>query len=381
MKILTRYLFKEILHYCWLFLSMFVVIMLVNVIYDQREDFMDKNPGWVVIVKLLLYSLPALLALVLPMIGLLSAIFSYGLLAKNREVLAMVAAGVSFRRLALPALIFGLGLTVFTFWFNESVVPASQDKVRAIELVHLKGKNPVTLTSRKNLFTKGKEDTFYFVERYDSETARKEMAYPDIMISNADGSGLAERIQADRARLVTLPGEGGAKPRQVWELTDAEHWRFGPDGGVVAYERRSEPYHFELESNLDKFLTRMKKPEEMNFPELRAYIGLLAGGGQANAPLLRSLNTALQQKLAFPVGCLLMTLLGFAVVADVHARRFARGVSLGLLVAVGYYVINALGKSLGEGGGVGPIVAGWLPIAAFAVIVALLFARMDKIRG
>jgi lipopolysaccharide export LptBFGC system permease protein LptF len=96
--------------------------------------------------------------------------------------------------------------------------------------------------------------------------------------------------------------------------------------------------------------------------------------------------TALQRKLSFPLSCLLMTLLGFVVVADVHARRFARGVTLGLVIAIGFYVLDAFFSSLGKKGALAagelaPMLVGWAPLAVFAVIVGFLFTRMRRIRG
>jgi lipopolysaccharide export LptBFGC system permease protein LptF len=68
-------------------------------------------------------------------------------------------------------------------------------------------------------------------------------------------------------------------------------------------------------------------------------------------------------------------------VADVHARRFAQGVFGGLLIAVGFYILNAFLKGWGQDGKVTPLLAGWLPLAAFIIVVYFLVLRMERIRG
>ena len=210
MKILTRYLFKDIFHYFWLFIAIFVVVLLVNQIYDQREDFMQNNPAMVDVVLLLLYGIPAMLAETLPMICLLSTIFAYGLLAKNREILAMVSSGLSFRSLALPAFVFGAGLTLFMFWFTESVVPTTQSRAKYIEEVKIKGKSESIFTKRKDLFVKGAGNRFYFMENYFSD--RTEMVFPTILETSNDGGAVLKRIEADRGKLAA--GEKGRQQRR-----------------------------------------------------------------------------------------------------------------------------------------------------------------------
>jgi lipopolysaccharide export system permease protein len=116
----------------------------------------------------------------------------------------------------------------------------------------------------------------------------------------------------------------------------------------------------------------------MNFFELRQYIKLIQQRGED----VQNFRTAQQRKLSFPLSCLLMTLLGFSVVADVHARRFARGVTLGLVIAIGFYVLDAFFTGLGKkGGDLDPIIIGWVPLTIFAGIVMMLILRMRKIRG
>ena len=105
---------------------------------------------------------------------------------------------------------------VFTFWFTESVVPASQSTARTIEQGAIKGKKESVLTKRNNLFVKGTGNRFYYTQSYFSD--RQEMVFPTILIGSNDGSGVAERIEADRAKLVQ-----GARGLS-WEFIGAEHW-------------------------------------------------------------------------------------------------------------------------------------------------------------
>lgn len=373
MKIITRYLIREILHTFRLFMSIFLVILFVQIVYENLGDILQKSPPLLSVIQFLVYSLPEKLTQTFPMVCLMSAIFSYGLLAKNKEILAMVASGVSFYRLCVPAIFFGIIMTGFMFWFNESVVPASIAQSNYIKknVIKERGRKESVLTKNKDQLVKGKDNRFYYVENYDA--ARKELSFPAILDLNTSGSGVAQRIEADRALL--KPDAAGV----YWgELVNGERWTFNADGGTIAhYEKLPPGFRLELEKSLDVFLSKDKKPEEMNFTELHQYVGLMKQRNE-NVDIPR---LTLQRKLSAPLGCLLLALIGFAVVADVHARHFARGVTLGLLIAVGFYVLDAFCNGMVKRGRMDPLLAGWVPITLVAIITLILLNRLKRIRG
>lgn len=375
MKILTRYLFKEIFNYFALFLIMFTVIILVNNIYTTLDDFLRYNARAVTIVMCLIYSIPELLSQTLPMVCLLATIFSYGLLAKNKEILAMVASGISFYRLAVPALAFGIGMALFSFWFTEMVVVPSTNQAAYIKKILLKGKKESIFTKNQNLLVKGMENRFYLIEVYDSP--RKEMTYPTIVQVSRDGSNIIERIDADRGVLQGEPAAKGKTGAMAAVLYNAERWRFNRDGTLAGYEKFKEPLRLKVEENIDLFLSRTKKPQEMNYRELRQYVK----DKQAMGDDVREMRVPLQFKLSFPLSCLLMGLLGFSVVADVHARRFAKGVSVGLLVAISFYLLNSFFNKIADKGSLPPEVAGWASLVIIGGFVMVLVNRLKKIRG
>ena len=373
MRLLTRYLFREILHYFLLFLAFTAVILMIKEIYDTREKFVENSPPILAILKFLIYSVPPILSLIMPMIGLLASVFAFGLLAKNREILAMVAAGVSFRQLSRPAFIFGLGLTAFMFWFNETVVPTSLSRTLKIEQVEIKGKRESIYTRRENVFVKGEGNRFYFMENY--LTKERVMKFPTVLELFPDSAGISRRIDADEARL--LPAEQGTG--FVWNFTGAEVWNFNRDGSLANYQRYDGPMQYPMGEKLDKFLSKSKQPGEMNYSELKEYCDLLdRQGSRKDAQHYR---VSLYQKLSSPIACLLMVLLGFAAVVDMHARHFARGFVLGLGLAVGYYLIQAFFTDMGEKEFLSPIWAAWPPVVVFAAVVYWVYLRLHRIRA
>ena len=108
MKILDKYLLKT---YLTSFVSVFVIlifIFILQTVWLFISELAGKDLDLILILKFLLFKMPSLIPLVLPLSVLLSAIMTFGDLAENYEFAAMKSAGISFQR-AIK------GLVVFIF--------------------------------------------------------------------------------------------------------------------------------------------------------------------------------------------------------------------------------------------------------------------------
>jgi lipopolysaccharide export system permease protein len=80
------------------------------------------------IIKFLLFGMPRIIPLVLPLSVLLASIMTFGNLAENYEFAAMKSAGISLRRAMKSLTIFILFLSVLAFVFANNVIPYAEYK-------------------------------------------------------------------------------------------------------------------------------------------------------------------------------------------------------------------------------------------------------------
>ncbi len=370
MKILERYLLKELFTYFVLFLGVLGALLLAKEMYDTRDEILEEEPALADVAEYILLSLPAQVAEAIPLVAMFAVLFAIGFMAKNNEIRAMIAAGVSYGRLTAPVLVFGLSVTVGAFWFSEAIVPQAQNRAQYIFDVRIKGENRFAFTSNDEIFRKGEGRLFYVMASFDG--ADRTMRHPSILKKGADGRGVDQRIEARQGRLIG-PGPNGG---QLWELEGAEVWNFGPEG-AVSVERRDGPLRVELEAKLDEFLQREKSPEEMGLAELSQFCAILRRQG-ARAQLAR-FGTALHGKFAVPLAVTLLTLIGFAIASDLQVRRFVLAFSVGLAFAIAYYVLREASADLGRGGLVPPSVAAWAPVALYGAIAGRLWRRLNTV--
>ncbi len=106
-----------------------MLIFIFQSIWLFIDDLAGKGLDMAIIGKFFFYKMPELTEKVLPLTVLLSSILTFGSLAESYEFAAMKASGVSLQRAMLPLIIFVVLLGGVTFYFANSVIPASEQKI------------------------------------------------------------------------------------------------------------------------------------------------------------------------------------------------------------------------------------------------------------
>lgn len=104
-------------------------IFIFQTIWLFIDDLAGKGLDIVIIGKFLFYLMPNLTEKVLPLTVLLSSILTFGTFAENYEFAAMKASGISLQRSMLSVIVFVILLGGLTFYFANSVIPASEQKI------------------------------------------------------------------------------------------------------------------------------------------------------------------------------------------------------------------------------------------------------------
>ncbi len=114
------------------FFSSFIILMFIFIfqtIWLFIDDLAGKGLDFIIIGKFLFYLLPNLTEKVLPLTVLLSSILTFGSLAENYEFAAMKASGISLQRAMLYLIVFVVFLGGVTFYFANTVIPISEQKI------------------------------------------------------------------------------------------------------------------------------------------------------------------------------------------------------------------------------------------------------------
>jgi lipopolysaccharide export system permease protein len=122
------------------------------------------------------------------------------------------------------------------------------------------------------------------------------------------------------------------------------------------------------------FKSAKAKVKRENYAEL---LERLETRGANDSSTLRRL-IEYHKDTAFPVSTFVLGLLGVPI--GIVSKRSGRagGFAIGVLVVIGFYLLNVLGEFLVTTGGMAPVVGAWLPNVLLAVITAWMFNRARK---
>ena len=128
MKILDKYLLKTFLI---TFTTVFVIlffIFILQVVWLFISELAGKDLDFILIIKFLLFKMPSIVPLVLPLSVVLSSIMTFGGLAENYEFAAMKSAGISLQRAMKSIIVFIIFLSIIAFFFANNVIPYAEYK-------------------------------------------------------------------------------------------------------------------------------------------------------------------------------------------------------------------------------------------------------------
>lgn len=128
MRLLDRYLFRELLIPLGFCLGGFLVFWIAFDIFGRLDDFQDWKFSLADVVQYYWLGLPELLNTALPVALLLAMLYALTTHSRHNELIAMRAAGLSLWRICVPYFALGLVLSVALLLINENLMVDAADR-------------------------------------------------------------------------------------------------------------------------------------------------------------------------------------------------------------------------------------------------------------
>lgn len=128
MKILDKYLLKSFLI---TFTTVFVIlffIFILQTVWLFITELAGKDLDFIMVIKFLLFAMPRIIPLVLPLSVLLASIMTFGSFSENYELAAMKSSGISLQRCFRSLIVFIFFLSIVAFLFANNVIPYAEYK-------------------------------------------------------------------------------------------------------------------------------------------------------------------------------------------------------------------------------------------------------------
>jgi len=132
MRLLTRYIARELVLPFIYALGIIVFILFINFFLRAVDRFLGKGLDLTTILEYLFLNLAWIVALAVPMAVLISTLMAFGRLSEDNEINALRASGISFLTILRPALLFGIFICLLLIFFNTRVLPEMNFQARLL---------------------------------------------------------------------------------------------------------------------------------------------------------------------------------------------------------------------------------------------------------
>jgi lipopolysaccharide export system permease protein len=355
---LDRYLLREFTAYLVLGLLGFVTIFIVVDVFEKIDVFLDHRAAASLILRFYLYRSPEVIVQVLPVALLLATFLSLGQLNKFGELTAMRAAGLSLIRILLPVLGVALLAAAGALALGEGVVPAANRERDRIYNQQIQQIRPRPVAERADVTYLGAGGRIFYMRLYLVDERRMH----EVSLQEFADGVLRRRVDAAEAS---------------W---DGDRWVF-TSGFLRTFESGREtvqPFRrmalAGIRERPEDFAKESRRPDEMSYPELRAYVEKLrASGGRVSNYLVD-----LHLKLAFPLVNVIVVMIGAPVATRLRLQSAALGFGLAVTISFFYYGFMRTGQALGHNGALPPYLAAWLGDLVFGTVGTIMMAQAQR---
>jgi lipopolysaccharide export system permease protein len=360
LKLIDKYIFSEFIKTFLGTIVLLTGVMLISQVMDNLRNFINSKQAPFHIGLFLLYNTPKMILAVIPPSLMFSVCFIVGQFNVNKELVSIMAAGVSFYRATLTIFLTGFTMSLLVFILGEFLVRPANTLANEELSVILKG-----IGLKKDLVyqlnTKGKEG-FYYIYWYDNEKKMIRGGFNYIKISQLNFPEI----------ILSAQNASYSYETNLWTLEKVEEIKL--DSNLMITDFKTFPEKtYSLPEKPEYFQKPQKSIDQMNFLELSDEIEVR----KAKAKGYYDLEVERQTIFAIPVMSIIVVIIG--AISGTFTKKSAGIASLGITIGIVllYYILFSIGKSLAENGGIHPTIGVWFTPILFLMISLYLIRKFN----
>lgn len=340
-NVLDRYISRKFLVVLALVFSALAAATALVLFFERLGDALAAGRPVGLLARYVALKLPEYAAFILPVSVLATTLLVLGLMARTNEATAMKAGGVSVVRSLAPVLVLAAAASGLAFLVQERVVPAAHARAEETwgRLAGLPARS-YSFLNRHWVLGRSRDRIYHYDYFEPGSSTFSRLSVFDI---DPGRWALRRRFFAGQAVLE----DGVLDFRDAWAREFA-----GAEGRPFV---RLERGRLESGEENGTFLRVRKEPLQMTLAELRKYAAEVRAMG-FRAVRLRA---AVGEKTALPFVSLVMALLAVPFGFAMGKRGTLVGVGLSVVLAMVYWGVFALFRSLGGAGVLAPSLGAW----------------------
>ncbi len=352
LKLLDRYIIGKFLG---TYIFAIVLILAITIMLDINEklDSFLKAPLKETVFDYFLNFLPYFANQFSPLFTFIAVIFFTSKLADNSEIIAMLSAGMSYKRLLVPYMLSAAVIASATFVLSAYIIPPANVKRIAYQNTYVNNKAANYGSNIQLMVSPG---VVAYMNRYDN-TAKTGYRFS---LETFKDKKLVSRLTAQTIHYDTLYN---------WVVRDYMIRDLKGTREVITRGTRLDTV---IPIEPKDFLIAKNDQEMLTSPALTEYIRHQKERGVAN---IKSFEIEYHRRYAITAAAFILTVIGMALSSKKVKGGMGINIGIGLVLSFSYILFMTVTSAFAVSGYTSPMVAMWIPNVIYAIIAVLLYRK------
>lgn len=351
LSILDWYIIKK---FIGTYIFSIILIISIAIVFDFNENLSKFTqyhaPMHAIIFDFYANFIPYYSNLFSPLFVFISVIFFTSKLAGNSEIIAMMAAGVSFKRLMRPYMITCILIASLTYYLNSSVIPHGTIIRQNFENLY---RNSKRSSSAENVQLQVAKNTVAYIQHYDNDYKR---GY-GFSLDRFENKKLVNHMTATEIQYDTV-----SDSKFHWKATN---WKIRKLKGLKEHITSGSEIDTVILMEPTDLVYSKGQQETFTSPELLEYISKQTSRGSGNVV---QYEVEYHKRIAMSFSSFILTIIGLSLSSRKRKGGMGMYLGIGLALSVGYILLQTISSTFAINANTPPILAAWIPNIIFAVI-------------
>ena len=360
-KKLDWYIIKKFLGYYFFSIALIISIAIVFDFNENLAKFSEHHaPARAIIFDYYANFVPYFANLFSALFVFVAVILFTTKLASNSEIIAILASGVSFKRLLRPYMITCVLLSALSFGLSAYVIPHGTVIRQNFETMY---KNKKKNTSAENVQLQVDKGVIAYMQHYDNSMKR---GY-GFCLDKFQDKKLVSHLTAMDIQYDTI-----SDSKYHWKLSN---WKIRKLQGMKEH----------ITSGAQKDTTIMMEPTDLVYskgqqetftsPELRDYISKQINRGSGNVV---QYEVEYHKRIASSFASFILTIIGVSLSARKRKGGMGAALGVGLALSFGYIMLQTVSATFAIQANFPPVLAAWLPNFLFAIVAYFCYRKAPR---
>ena len=346
------------------YIFLIAIIITIAIIFDFNEKIDKFTQSHASMQKIIfeyyLNFIPYFSNLFSPLFVFIAVIFFTSKLADNSEIIAMKAAGMSYKRLLRPYMISAGIIAVTTFLLGAYVIPRGNVSKVNFENTYIKKKK---ITSADNIQLQVDSGVVAYITHFDNET---KSGY-GFSLDKFSNKQLVSSLTAHFIQYDTLSDH-----RYSWTLS---HYRIRNLVGMREKISSGQKLDTIIMMEPTDFFYVNNQQETMTLPQLDEFISKQTLRGAAG---VSTFQVEYHKRFASPFAAFILTLIGVCLSSQKRKGGMGTSIGIGLALSFSYILFQTVSATFAINAGWPPMLSVWIPNILFAIIAFVLYKRTPE---